>query len=69
MLEFVITDTCKMETTGNANDKPTKGAFDMLVLEDDISVHLALETINSVTVHGVFRASEEVKAALGDRLG
>jgi hypothetical protein len=25
-------------------------------------------TINSATVHGVFRASEEVKAALGDRV-
>ena len=44
-------------------------AIGMLVLEDDIPVHLALETINSATVHGVFRASEEVKAALGDRIG
>ena len=41
----------------------------MLVLEDDIPVHLALETIKSATVHGVFRASDEVKAALGDRIG
>ena len=44
-------------------------AIGMLVLEDDIPVHLALETINSATVYGVFQASEEVKAALGDRLG
>jgi len=40
-----------------------------MVLEDDVPVHLALETINSATVHGVFRASEEVKAALGDQVG
>ena len=44
-------------------------AIGMLVLEEDIPVPLALETINSATVHGVLRASEEVKAALGDRLG
>jgi len=43
-------------------------AIGMLVLEDDIPVHLDLETINSAIVHGVFRASEEVKAALGDRV-
>ena len=36
----------------------------MLVLKDDIDVELARNTINSIKVLGVFRASKELKRAL-----
>jgi len=39
----------------------------MLILADDVSPELALETIESVTVRGVFKAPEDVKKALEDR--
>jgi len=40
----------------------------MLILADDITPQLALETIQSITVHGVFKAPEDVKEALKDRI-
>ncbi len=40
----------------------------MLILADDIPADLALETIQSITVRGVFKASEDVKKALADKL-
>jgi hypothetical protein len=40
----------------------------LLVLADDITPDLALATIKSLKVNGVFRASEAVKTALADRI-
>ncbi len=40
----------------------------MLILADDITPQLALDTIQSITVHGVFKAPEDVKEALKDRI-
>ncbi|MGI6741864.1 MAG: CopG family transcriptional regulator [Brevefilum sp.] len=40
----------------------------LLILADDITPDLALDTIASVTVRGVFKAPENVKEALKDRL-
>lgn len=40
----------------------------MFILADDVTPELALETIQSVTVRGVFKAPDEVKQALSDRL-
>ena len=40
----------------------------MFILTDDVTPQLALDTIQSVTVRGVFKASEDVKEALKDRL-
>jgi Arc/MetJ-type ribon-helix-helix transcriptional regulator len=40
----------------------------MLTLADDIPGALATEVIESVQVRGVFNASEEVKAALADKI-
>ncbi len=40
----------------------------MLHLSDNITPELALATINSITVRGVFNASKEVKEALADRI-
>jgi len=40
----------------------------MFILTDDVTPQLALDTIQSVTVRGVFKAPEDVKQALIDRL-
>lgn len=40
----------------------------LLNLADDISPKLARETIESIQVRGIFQASEEVKAALADKM-
>jgi len=40
----------------------------VLALSNDIDPDLARETIESIAVRGVFRASQEVKAALADRI-
>ncbi len=39
----------------------------LFILTDDITPQLALDTIQSVTVRGVFKAPEDVKEALKDR--
>jgi len=40
----------------------------MLILTDDIAPQLALDTIKSITVRGVFKAPDDVKKALADRI-
>lgn len=40
----------------------------MLILADDIPPELALDTIQSVTVHGAMKAPDDVTAALKDRI-
>lgn len=40
----------------------------VLVLSQDVEPQLARDTISSVKVRGIFRASPEVKAALKDRM-
>ncbi len=40
----------------------------LFILSDDVTPELALETIQSVTVRGVFKAPDDVKEALSDRL-
>ncbi len=39
-----------------------------VVISNDVTPELALETIESIKTYGVFRASREVKEALGDRI-
>lgn len=43
-------------------------ALGLLRLSNDIDPDLARQTIRSLTVRGVFRASDAVKAALSDRM-
>jgi Arc/MetJ-type ribon-helix-helix transcriptional regulator len=40
----------------------------MFILDPEVTPELALATIDSIEVHGVFRASEAVKKALGNRI-
>jgi hypothetical protein len=50
------------------NEMVNMRVIGMLILTDDISPQLALDTIQSITVHGVFKAPEDVKEALKDRI-
>lgn len=47
-----------------ANEKIDLKVVGMLVLGEDIDVELALKTINSVQVKGIYKASAEIKKAL-----
>ncbi len=40
----------------------------LFILSPDVTPKLALDTIESVTVHGAFKAPEDVKLALADHL-
>jgi Arc/MetJ-type ribon-helix-helix transcriptional regulator len=40
----------------------------MFILADDVTPQLAKDTIQSVTIRGVFKAPDDVKDALSDRL-
>jgi Arc/MetJ-type ribon-helix-helix transcriptional regulator len=53
----------KRETKEMVNVK----VIGMLILSDDISPSLALDTIQSITVRGVIKAPEDVKDALAER--
>ena len=62
---FTRKDLEKSKDRGERWDVRVVGLF---MLSDDISPELARETINSILVLGVFRASHEVKTALADRI-
>ena len=65
VLAYSKVDLLKWKEKGEMRDFSIVG---MLVLSKDIPPDLAVETIRSVNVSGVFRASDEVKAALADRI-
>jgi len=61
--------TCKdLEEKREGNEKINVKVIGMLILTDDITPELADEIIQSVTVRGVFKAPEDVKTVLEDRL-
>jgi Arc/MetJ-type ribon-helix-helix transcriptional regulator len=64
MLVYNSSDLEKYRERGEMMDIRLVG---VLVL-NDISVELALATIKSISVKGVFRASDEIKATLADRI-
>ena len=43
-------------------------AVGLVRFASDVTPELAKETVESLTVHGMFQASDEVKAALADRM-
>ncbi len=58
----------ELEQKREENEMINVKVIGMFILTDDISPQLALDTIQSVTVRGVFKAPEDVKEALQDRL-
>jgi len=57
-----------LEEKREGNEKINVKVIGMLILTDDITPELADEIIQSVTVRGVFKAPEDVKTVLEDRL-
>ena len=57
-----------LETRQAAGEKVSAWVVGSLTIEDDVSAELALETIESIKVYGVLKASDKVKNALGDRI-
>ena len=58
----------ELEQKRDENEMINVKVIGMFILNDDVTPQLALDTIQSVTVRGVFKAPEDVKEALKDRL-
>lgn len=61
-------DRKELEEKRANNEMVNAKVIGMFILADDITPQLALDTIESVTVRGVFKAPQDVKEALTDRL-
>lgn len=57
-----------LEKKRDSNEMINVKVIGLFILSEDITPDLALDTIQSVTVRGVFKAPEDVKEALKDRL-
>jgi Arc/MetJ-type ribon-helix-helix transcriptional regulator len=64
----VIYDRATLERAVEANRRIALRVVGFLSLSDDISPELAAAAIESVKVHGIFKASKAVKNALADRM-
>jgi len=64
-LGYTRKDLEKLREAGETINIKVIGLF---ILGDDITPQLALDTIESVTVRGVFKAPENIKNALADRI-
>ena len=64
----MVVDRAHLEKTRKANRKLALRVVGFLALADDITPDLARATIESVKVHGIFKASNSVKAVLADRM-
>jgi Arc/MetJ-type ribon-helix-helix transcriptional regulator len=57
-----------LEKRREAGEKLSAWVVGSLVIADDVSVELALDTIESIKVYGVIKANQKVKGALADRI-
>jgi Arc/MetJ-type ribon-helix-helix transcriptional regulator len=64
----LINNKSDFEKLKSRGEKIKFNVVGLLHLSDDISPELAREVIESIVVRGVFHASDEVKAALADRI-
>lgn len=58
----------ELEKKREANEMINVKVIGMFILSEDVTPDLALDTIQSATVRGVFKAPEDVKKALFERL-
>ncbi len=58
----------ELEKMRENNEMVNVKVIGLFILSDDVTPELALDTIQSVTVRGVFKAPEDVKDALQERL-
>ncbi len=64
----VVYDRKALERAREKREKLSLRVVGLLAIGSDVTPALARETIESVSVHGVFRASEAVKEALAERM-
>lgn len=57
-----------LETRKKAGEKLDIRTIGMLVIEDDVTPELVLETINSVKIYGVVKANNPVKKVMLERI-
>jgi Arc/MetJ-type ribon-helix-helix transcriptional regulator len=57
-----------LEIIRDKNEMINVKVIGLFILADDVTPTLALDTIQSVTVRGVFKAPDDVKEALSNRL-
>jgi len=57
-----------LEDKKKNNEKINVKVIGLFILTDDVTPQLALDTIQSVTIRGVFKAPDDVKQALAERL-
>lgn len=57
-----------LEDKKKKNEKINVKVIGLFILTDDVTPQLALDTIQSVTIRGVFKAPDDVKEALAERL-
>ena len=58
----------ELEQKRDENEMINVKVIGMFILTDDVTPQLAMDTIQSLTVRGVFKAPEDVKEVLIDRL-
>lgn len=69
VLGALVYDAKTLQRCREQGERLNLHVIGLLSLAGDVTAELAAETIASVRVHGIFRASEAVKAALADRTG
>jgi Arc/MetJ-type ribon-helix-helix transcriptional regulator len=57
-----------LERARKKNERLALSVVGLLMISDDVTPELARDTIESVSVHGIFKASVAVKEALADRM-
>lgn len=57
-----------LETRRAAGEKVSAWVVGSLIIADDVSAELALDTIETIKVYGVIKASDKVKNALAERI-
>jgi len=68
ILGAVVYDRRTLERLKKIGQRVALRVLGLLVIRPDVTPALARETIESVTVRGVFKAPEAVKKALADRI-
>jgi Arc/MetJ-type ribon-helix-helix transcriptional regulator len=68
VLGALMYDRAKLETVRSAGERLALRVVGLLDIRPDVPPQLARETIDTIAVHGVFRASQAVKEALADRI-
>ena len=64
----VVYERQELERIREAGEMRDVRVVGLVVINNDVPAELARATIRSLEVHGVLRASNEVKAALADRM-